>query len=120
MKHQPSKYLADMLDRCQYVRQLTSGKSMEDYKRDRMFRGAIERELQNIGEALRQLQSRSPDIAKKISEHERIIRFRHALVHGYDMVRADYVWDVIEIKLPVLQKELADLLDQKSFWDGQP
>jgi len=69
---------------------------------------------------LRQLQSRSPDIAKKISEYERIIRFRHALVHGYDVVRADYVWDVIEIKLPILQKELADLLDQKSLLDGQP
>lgn len=120
MKHRPRKYLADMLDGCRYLRQLTSGKSMEDYKRDRMFRGVIERELQNIGEALRQLQSRSPNIAGKISEHERIIRFRHALVHGYDIVRADYVWDVIEIKLPILQKELADLLDQKSFLDGQP
>jgi len=120
MKHNPSKYLADMLDRCQYLIGLTAGKSIENYKRDRLFRSAIERELQNIGEALRQLQSRSPDIAKKISEYERIIRFRHALVHGYDVVRADYVWDVIEIKLPILQKELADLLDQKSLLDGQP
>jgi len=92
---------------------------MEDYKRDRMLRGVIERELQNIGEALRQLQSRCPDIAKRISEHERIIRFRHALVHGYDIVRADYVWDVIEIKLPILEKELANLVDQKSLFEEE-
>ena len=70
MKHNPSKYLADMLDRCQYLIGLTSGKSIENYKRDRLFRSAIERELQNIGEALRQLQSRSPDTAKSASTRE--------------------------------------------------
>lgn len=83
-----------------------------------MFRDTVEREPQNIGEALMQLHRRRPEVAGKISEHERIIRFRHVLVHGYDVVRAEYVWDVITVKLPILTRELEGLLDQKSLFNG--
>lgn len=111
MTHDPKKYLADMLDACEFLLELTSGKSIEEYNKDRTFRSAVERELQKIGEALRQLQSRDPSTAAKISEHDRIIRFRHALVHGYDSVRPDLVWDVIELKLPPLREQLKAMLD---------
>ena len=110
MTHDPKKYLVDMLDACRFLIDATAGKSMDDYNNDRVFRGAVERELQNIGEALRQLASRAPSVAEKITEHQRIIRLRHALVHGYDSVRPDLVWDVIESKLPVLRAELESLL----------
>ncbi len=110
MKRDPKKYLADMLDGCRFLAELTRGKSIDDYRCDRTFRSAVERELQNIGEALRQLHSCAPDVAAKISEHEKIIRFRHALVHGYDSVKPQLVWDVIEVKLPAMWTELEALL----------
>lgn len=112
MMHDPKKYLADMLDGCRFLLEITGGKSVEDYKTDRVFRSAVERHLQNIGEALRQLYSHHPAMAQKITEHQKIIRLRHALVHGYDSVRPDLVWDVIELKLPVLCKELVTLLTE--------
>jgi len=110
MRHDPKKYLSDMLDCCRFVGELTAGKTIEDYTRDRAFRSALERELQNIGEALRQLEAKNPEIAAKLSEHDKIVRFRHALVHGYGSVKPRLVWDVVEAKIPLLRDELEALL----------
>ena len=112
MKHNPKKYVTDMLDACRYWLDTTQGKTIRDYATDRTFRGSIERELQNIGEALRQLHSRFPETAARITEYERIIRFRHALVHGYDSLKPQLVWEVIENNLPTLCEELEILLNE--------
>ncbi len=112
MKHNPKKYLADMFDACQYLLETTEGRTIRDYDTDRTFRGSVERELQNIGEALRQLDSRCPEIAARITDNQRIIRFRHALVHGYDSLKPQLVWDVIENNLPTLLQELENLLNE--------
>ena len=111
MTHEPKKYVADMLDACRFVLELVRGKTMQDYKKDRLFRSGLQRELQNVGEALMQLQRNHPEAAAQISERERIIRFRHVLVHGYHDVRADLVWDIVEQKLPILLKELESMTE---------
>lgn len=113
MNHDSNKYLADMLEACAFIIELTRAKTVEDYYRDRVFRSALQRELQNIGEALRQLRTRDPATAGSIPDSERIIRFRHVLVHGYDSLRAEVVWDVVEFKLPVLKEALLALLGQR-------
>ena len=110
MTRDPRMYLHDMLEACRFLLEFTVGKSVADYKADRGFRSAVERELQIIGEAVLQLQSCAPDLAAKISEHEQIIHFRHVLVHGYHSLKPQLVWDVIETKLPNLQTELEAML----------
>jgi len=40
-----------MLDAAKAIRQFIMGRSYEDYLRDRMLRGAVERHLEIIGEA---------------------------------------------------------------------
>ncbi len=47
-----------------------------------------------------------------MSEHERIVAFRNVLIHGYDLVDDELVWDTIENKLPVLLAEVEALLDK--------
>jgi uncharacterized protein with HEPN domain len=83
---------------------------VEDYKKDRAFRSAVERELQIIGEAITQLDRISPQTAEKISEHRNIIGFRNVLVHGYDSLDPDTVWDVVENKLSELLIQAKDCL----------
>ena len=85
MSHRnPQKYLYDIIDCCEFLLDFTSGKTVDDYKSDRPFRSAVERELQIIGEAIAQLNAVSPEMADQISEHRNIIGFRNVLVHGYD------------------------------------
>lgn len=50
MPRNRDKYLFDMLDACRFLLELTAQESVERYERDRMFRGAVERELQIVGE----------------------------------------------------------------------
>ena len=88
----------------------TKQKSVEDYKNDRAFRSAVERELQIIGEAIAQLYKTSPEIAEKISEHRNIIGFRNILVHGYNSLDPSTVWNVIETKLESLLIQAKALL----------
>jgi uncharacterized protein with HEPN domain len=110
MTRDPKKYLADMLDACTYLLEVTADKSLDDYKRDKLFRSAVERQLQNIGEGLYQLSSHDPPLVARISDHARIIRFRHVLVHGYYSLKPDVVWGVVQEGLPILHQELKELL----------
>ncbi|MFH1616133.1 MAG: HepT-like ribonuclease domain-containing protein [Planctomycetota bacterium] len=97
--HDPQKYLYDIIDCCEFLLDFTKGKTVENYKNDRAFRSAVERELQIIGEAIAQLDRINPAMAEKISEHRNIIGFRNVLVHGYDSLDPYTVWNVIEVKL---------------------
>jgi len=111
MPHQPEKYLFDMLSSCEFLIDFTTGKTIDNYIKDRAFRSALERELQIIGEALIQLEKVAPDIAVKIPEYQNIIGFRHVLVHGYANLDPATVWNVVETKLDSLAKKLKSLLE---------
>jgi len=108
----PQKYLYDIINCSEFVLQLTKDKTVEDYKNDRIFRSALERELQIIGEAMLQLDRVSPETVEKISEHRSIIGFRHVLVHGYDSLDSDTVWNVVETKIALLLKQTKTLLQE--------
>jgi uncharacterized protein with HEPN domain len=94
--------------------ELTQNECVDRFKEDRVFRRAIERELQIIGEAMLQLKSISPVTAAGFTEHERIIGFRHVLVHGYHELDPDIVWRVITGKLPIHRVELEAMLPSES------
>ena len=110
MTRNRDKYLYDMLDACKFLIDLTADETIDRFVRDRVFRGAVERELQNIGEALMQLKKLDPACAERITEHERIIGFRHVLVHGYDVLDGELVWYVVSHKLSALRDELENML----------
>ncbi len=108
----PKKYLYDIINCSEFVLQLTKDKTVDDYKNDRVFRSALERELQIIGKAMLQLDRMSPETVEKISEHRSIIGFRHVLVHGYDSLDPDTIWNVVETKIALLLKQTKELLLQ--------
>ncbi len=79
---------------------------------------AIERNFEIIGEALGRLSQNDPGTASRVSEHERIIAFRNVLIHGYDLVDDELVWDTVKNKLPALLAEVEALLDEATIEDG--
>ena len=114
MRLESKKYLFDILECARFLEEFASGRTLEDYARDRGFRSAVERELQVIGEAMMQLARLAPSVAEQISEHRRIIGFRHILVHGYDSLDHELVWTLVQEKLPVLRAQVESLLPGES------
>jgi uncharacterized protein with HEPN domain len=119
MPHDPRKYVFDMLDAVRFLIDFSKGRQSGDLKSDRAFRSAVERELMIVGEALWALSRTHASVAERITEHARIIRFRHILVHGYDLVDPDLVWAILQDKLPALEKELTQIVDELTSEDGQ-
>ena len=70
----------------------------------------MERELQIIGEACFALERVAPKTAEDIVEYKRIIRLRHMLVHGYDMIDPDIIWEIVTNKLVPLVQGLEALI----------
>ena len=75
-----------------------------------MLRSAVERQFEIIGEALSQLHKIDSKLVRRIQDHRRIISFRNILVHGYATIRDDTVWGVVQTDLPILSKQINDLL----------
>jgi uncharacterized protein with HEPN domain len=109
------KTLEDIRDAAFFILTVTQEKTLEDYSRERLLRQAIERNFEIIGEAVGRLVRDDPETASRLSEHERIVAFRHVLIHGYDLVDDELVWDTIRTKLPVLLSEVEGLLKAGSL-----
>jgi uncharacterized protein with HEPN domain len=110
MDHDPKAYLFDIQQACDEIMEFTRGMSFEDYIRNAMVKAAVERKFLVIGEAITKLKKEHPEILKQITDHEKIIRFRNVLVHGYDMIDDRTVWAAIKDSMPILQREVEKLL----------
>lgn len=110
MSHSPAKLLADILGAADAIITFLNGRDRDDYDADLMFRSAVERQLEILGEAVRRLDLLAPGLAEQLSEHRRIIAFRNIIAHAYDGLDDDVVWQVVTEKLPVLRQEACRLL----------
>lgn len=110
MQLESSKLLYDVQRAAEKVSGFVLDKTYEDYEIDDLLRSGAERQFEIMGEALNQLSKIDLEIVSKISEHIKIISFRNILIHGYADIDNRLVWNIIETKLPVLLKEVNDLL----------
>jgi uncharacterized protein with HEPN domain len=110
MQPRSPKLLEDIRDAATFIREVTQGKSLADYDRDRLLRQAIERNFEIIGEAVKRLAQQDADTAARIDDYRQIIAFRNVLIHGYDLVDHALVWSAIEFQVPALLRDVEALL----------
>ena len=110
MPHDPRKSLEDIRHATSLIVKFADGKSFADYISDDLLHAAIEREFTIIGEALNRLCKDSPAVADQIPRRRQIIAFRNILVHGYDAIDDNVVWDVVQHHLPVLIAKVQELI----------
>lgn len=98
-----------MLDHAEEAVQLVKNKSRADLDRDRVLGLALVRLLEIIGEAANYIpkeeQARYPDIP-----WAQIVGLRNRLIHGYDSVDYDILWQIITQDLPSLIATLQQII----------
>ena len=102
-------YVWDMLDAARNVRDFTAGLSFHEYERDRKLQLAVERAVEIIGEAARNVsegfRQAHPEIPWKS-----IIGQRHVLAHEYGEIKQERMWAVASERIPELINMLEPLL----------
>jgi uncharacterized protein with HEPN domain len=53
-----------------------------------------------------------PALVDQIPELRQIVGLRNRVIHGYDAVDDEIVWDIVRNKLPRLQARVAELLGE--------
>jgi uncharacterized protein with HEPN domain len=110
MRLESRKLLEDVRRAAELITRFVAARELADYASDPLLRSAVERQFEIIGEALNRLSRTDPPVADQITYTSRIIAFRNILIHGYDLVDHEVVWDVIETHLPVLRRQVETLL----------
>jgi uncharacterized protein with HEPN domain len=83
-------------------------KNYLNFQKDLKTRKAIERNIEIIGEAIKRILEVDPHIL--ISDSRKIVDTRNRIIHGYDTISADVIWQIVTRYLPILEKEVEGLL----------
>ena len=92
------------------IESFSAGKALEDFKRDLMFRSAVERQFEIIGEAVRRLGVEDPSIFARFPQGREMIDLRNIISHNYDDVDPGTVWSIQLEDLPRLKVLVHDLM----------
>ena len=107
-----SAYLSDILDAAAAIQDVAASIDEAGYTATRLIRSAVEREFTIIGEALRVIAQRDPELFAGIPEGSQIIDFWNLLTHEYRKVSDRVVWGAIQTDLPELIEHCTQLLDR--------
>jgi uncharacterized protein with HEPN domain len=99
-----------MLDHAREAVEMIQGRTREDVDRDRQLNLSLVRLLEIIGEAAARVSLSQQQRLSSIPWPE-VIGLRNRLIHGYDQVDFDILWDVIQIDLPSLIAKLEIVLN---------
>ncbi len=91
----------DMRDHAREALQFVTGKNREDLDENRMLNLSLVRLLEIIGEA----SSRVTESTKKSHPEipwQQISGLRNRLIHGYNQVDLDILWNILQDDIPVL------------------
>ena len=111
-KHDTEIALRQILSHARESVEILRGKTRADLDNDRVLNLALTRLLEIIGEAA----NRVPDSVQEKYPHLpclQMIGLRNRLIHGYDVVDLDVLWDTIQDDLPALIVQLREALGQR-------
>jgi uncharacterized protein with HEPN domain len=101
-------YLQDILECCQNIREYVGEMTFAEFSADKKTVDAVIRNLEIIGEAVKQIPSELLKIKPQIS-WKQIARFLGVIVHRYIKVDLDIVWDILQNRLRELEMAVREI-----------
>jgi uncharacterized protein with HEPN domain len=106
--------LSDIVRSIDEIHEFSNGLTDEDFKlylSNKMMRRAIERDLIIIGEAMHDIVKVDHTRVMRIKNSRRVVELRNDVVHSYDDLANEKIWQFIWTELPYLRKEVSHILD---------
>ncbi|MEW6235814.1 MAG: HepT-like ribonuclease domain-containing protein [Candidatus Omnitrophota bacterium] len=100
-KKEDISYVWDMLEAAKWITKFLQGKSFYHFENDELLRSGVERKIEIIGEAAR-------NISKEFQIHHpeiiwtKIIGLRHLLAHEYGEIKYELLWNIAFLNVPQL------------------
>ena len=108
MKKDPLVYIDDIRDSIEAIKRYTAGLTKDDFFNSTEKQDAVYRRLELIGEAANRL----PD-EFRIQYHRipwnKIIGMRNVLIHEYDSIDLDRIWETIQRDIPELEEYIKSI-----------
>lgn len=101
--------LMDMLDHSREALQFIQGKQRSDLDTDRLLNLSLVRLLEIIGEAAARISDETKSNVTEI-QWRQITGLRNRLIHGYNNVDFDIMWDILQDDLPPLAVQLEKII----------
>lgn len=103
-------FLWDAREAATKAASIAQGHGQAEYLGDWVLQAAVERQLEILGEALKNLRTADAETAARIPNVHAIIATRNILVHAYAQVDQRRVWEILTDDLPELIPVLEGLL----------
>ena len=104
-------YLGDMILCCEKVATFVGASTRDEFLANVLVYDAVLRNLEILGEAAKHVpgdvKARMPEVAWR-----EIAGMRDWIAHGYFTIKADVVWNAIEVECPLLLRTLRAYQDQ--------
>ena len=109
-QHDDKVRLRHMLDYSRKAATMLQGRTQADLNTDEMLLLALTRAIEIIGEAAARV---SPAIQQKYAliPWPQIVGLRNRLIHGYDAVDLDILWNIVQCDLPPLIEQLEKVIN---------
>ncbi len=111
-RHGDEARLRHMLDHAIEAVGMAGGKTRPDLDVDRPLNLSLVRLLEIVGEAAGRVSQETKDEHSQIPWPE-IVSLRNRLIHGYDAVDFDILWNIVDDDLPPLIAMLKGVLGEK-------
>ena len=113
MKKIPTPYLQDILDSIKTIKtHIRDGQmTQSQFNKDIKTQDAVIRRLEIIGEATKRLKT---DFRKKYDQipWRQMAGLRDVLIHDYDEVDLEQIWEVITNDINILEKQVKTIISQ--------
>ena len=107
-KHDPDVLLQDIHEAISKIARYCTGMDRESFLADDKTADAVVRNIEIIGEAVKQLPVNFKDQHPGIPWNQ-IAGLRNRIVHDYAGVDLEIIWEVVQNALPEFRKQIADL-----------
>jgi uncharacterized protein with HEPN domain len=104
------KLLFDIHEAGRAIQDFIQRMTLAEYLADLRTRSAVERQFEILGEAFVRLRETDTETFLQFAQAPRVIGFRNRLIHGYNAIDQEAVWDVVQRHLPALPAAIESVL----------